>query len=453
MARPDSAISIPTTQYAKSGRYHIAYQVFGSGAFDLVIVPAFVSHVELWWDLPLAVRGLRRLGSFARVIIFDKRGTGMSDRVSEDQLPTPEERMDDVRAVMDAAGSARAAIIGSSEGGWMAALFAATYPERVPALVIHAGYPRSIQDEDFPEGWLPRAKAEEYVQEVEQAWMQAQPGAGGPVPASDESGEIRRWFSRTMRQAASPGAAVALLRMDQATDIRSVLPSIRVPTLVTVREGDENLPASRYMASKIPGARFKVFPGDEHGLFFGDQDPFLGEIEEFLTGTRTPPESDRVLSTLLFTDIVGSTKRAAELGDRRWTDLLHEHDDIIRQELERHRGRKVSSIGLGDGVLATFDGPARAIRCAEALRDRLRSLDLMIRAGIHTGEIEIRGDEISGMAVNIGARVASLAPPGELLVSQTVPTLVAGSGLSFEDRGRHHLKGVPDEWQVFAVVG
>jgi class 3 adenylate cyclase/pimeloyl-ACP methyl ester carboxylesterase len=451
MATPESAISIPTTQYAKSGRYHIAYQVFGSGAFDLVIVPGFVSHVEMWWELPAAVRGLRRLASFARVILFDKRGTGMSDRVSEDLLPTPEERMDDVRAVMDAAGSQQAAVLGSSEGGWMCALFAATYPDRVRALVIHAGYPRPIQDDDFPDGWLPRSRIQDDLEEMERAWIEGRI-IGGPVPASGDS-EALRWYVRMGRRAASPGAAVALAKMDLATDIRPILSTVHVPTLVTVREGDENLPASRYMATKIPGAKFAVFPGDEHGLFLGNQDGLFGEIEEFLTGSRTPEEADRVLSTVLFTDIVDSTRRAAALGDRRWTEILSEHDEIAGQELQRHRGRKVSSIGLGDGLLATFDGPARAIRCAQAIRDRLRSLDLMIRSGIHTGEIEIRGNEISGMAVNIGARVASLATRGEVLVSQTVPTLVAGSGLSFEDRGRYTLKGVPDEWQVFAVVG
>jgi pimeloyl-ACP methyl ester carboxylesterase len=445
-------MTIPETRYAKSGRYHIAYQVFGDGPFDLVIIPGFVSHVEMWWEQPITARGLSRLGSFARVIIFDKRGTGMSDRVNDTEPPTPEERMDDVRAVMDAAGCERAAILGSSEGGWMAALFAATYPTRVRALVLNATYPRSIQDDEFPEGWLPRSKMQENLEEIERAWLQGQPGAGGPMPATEESEAVQRWFGRMQRLGASPGAAVALARMDFATDIRSVLPSIHVPTLVTVREGDENLPASRYMAQHIPGARFSVFPGDEHGLFFGDQDATLGEIEEFLTGVRPPTQSDRVLSTVLFTDIVDSTKRAAELGDRRWKDLLDEHDAVVLNQLTFHRGRRVNSIGLGDGVLATFDGPARAIRCGQAICEGVRALGLQARAGVHTGEVEMRGEDLSGMAVHIGARVSVLAGPGEVLVSGAVPPLVAGSGLAFEDRGEHQLKGVPGSWRLFAAT-
>jgi pimeloyl-ACP methyl ester carboxylesterase/class 3 adenylate cyclase len=442
-------MEIPETNYAKSGSYHIAYQVFGDGPFDLVIIPAFVSHLEMWWEQPLAVRGLTQLASFARVILFDKRGTGMSDRVPETQLPTPEERIDDVRAVMEATGSQTAAIMGSSEGGWMATLFAATYPERVRALVLHAAYPRAIQDEDFPEGWLPRERLEQDLLETEQSWITGRP-FGGLAP---EGSAVQRWYSKMMRLAASPGAAVALAKMDHATDIRSILPSVHLPTLITVREGDENLPASRYMAQHIPGARFRVFPGDEHGIFFGDQDAILGEIQEFLTGVRTPPQPDRVLSTVLFTDIVESTRRAAEVGDRRWRDLLDEHDAISREQLAIHRGRRVNSIGLGDGVLATFDGPARAIRCAQAILDGVRPLGLEARAGVHTGEVEVRGEDLSGMAVHIGARVSALAGPGEVLVSGSVPPLVAGSGLVFHDRGEQQLKGVPGSWRLFAVDG
>lgn len=445
-------MELPETRYAKSGSYHIAYQVVGDGPFDLVIIPGFVSHVEMWWEQPVTARGLRRLASFARVIIFDKRGTGMSDRVNDTEPPTPEERMDDVRAVMDAAGSEQAAIVGSSEGGWMASLFAATYPKRVRALVLNATYPRSIQDDDFPEGWLPRSKMQERLEEIERAWLQGQPGAEGLIPATDENESLTRWMGRMQRLGASPGAAVALARMDFATDIRSVLPSIHVPTLVMVREGDENLPASRYMAQHIPGARFRVFPGNEHGLFFGEQDGTLGEIEEFLTGVRPPSQSDRVLSTVLFTDIVESTRRAAELGDRRWKDLLDEHDAVVLDQLNFHRGRRVNSIGLGDGVLATFDGPARAIRCGQAICQGVRALGLQARAGVHTGEVEFRGEDLSGMAVHIGARVSALAGPGEVLVSGAVPLLVAGSGLVFEDRGEQQLKGVPGNWRLFAAT-
>jgi len=444
-------MATPETIYAKSGKYHIAYQVFGDGPFDLVMIPGFMSHLEMWWEHPITARGLRRLASFARVIIFDKRGTGMSDRVSDAELPTPEERMDDVRAVMDAAGSERAAILGWSEGGWMACLFAATYPARVRALVLHATYPRAIQDESFPEGWLPRSGMDEYLEETERAWTQGTP-EWGPAPATEDMAAVRRWQVRMWRRAAGPNAAVALAKMDLATDIRSVLPSIHVPTLVMVRGGDENLPASRYMAEHIPGARFCVFPGDEHGLLFGDQDATLGEIEEFLTGVRTSPQADRVLSTVLFTDIVGSTSRAAELGDRRWKDLLDEHDALIADRLALHRGRRVNSIGLGDGVLATFDGPARAIRCAQAICQGVRSLGLTVRAGVHTGEVEMRGDDISGLAVHIGARVSALAGVGEVLVSGSVPPLVAGSGITFDDRGEQELKGVPGRWRLFAVV-
>ncbi len=415
------------------------------------MIPGFVSHLEMWWEEPITARGLRRLGSFARIIIFDKRGTGMSDRVNDAELPTPEERMDDVRAVMDAAGSKRAAILGWSEGGWMASLFAATYPDRVRALVLHASYPRCIQDEDFPEGWLPRARMDKDLEEIEQAWTRGQPGAGGPVPATEENAAVRERFGRMMRRAVSPGAAVALVRMDFATDIRAVLPSIHVPTLVMVRQGDENLPASRYMAEHIPGARFRVFPGDEHGLLFGDQDATLGEVEEFLTGVRTLPQPDRVLSTVLFTDIVGSTARAAELGDWRWKNLLDEHDALVDQQIAAYRGRRVNSIGLGDGVLATFDGPARAIHCAEAICRGVRSLGLEVRAGVHTGEVEMRGNDVSGMAVHIGARVSALAGAGEVLVSGSVPPLVAGSGITFADRGEQQLKGVPGMWKLFAV--
>ncbi|TMD85175.1 MAG: adenylate/guanylate cyclase domain-containing protein [Chloroflexi bacterium] len=444
-------MEIPQTHYAKSGSHHIAYQVFGEGAFDLVLIPPFVSHLEMWWEQPLAVRALRQLASFARVIMFDKRGTGMSDRVDNVQLPTPEERIDDVRAVMESAGSTQGAILGSSEGGWMATLFAGTYPERVRALVLHAAHPRAIQDEDFPEGWLPRERMEQDLIETEQSWLSGRP-VGGLATDTDERATVRAWYAKMMRLGASPGAAVALAKMDFATDIRAILPSIHVPTLVTVREGDENLPASRYMAQHIPGARFSVFPGDEHGLFFGDQDAILGEIEEFLTGVRTPPLAERVLSTVLFTDIVESTKRAAELGDRQWRDLLDEHDAMARQQLTVHRGRRVNSIGLGDGILATFDGPARAIRCAQAICEGVTALGVKARAGVHTGEVEVRGEDLAGMAVHIGARVSALAQPGEVLVSGSVPPLVAGSGLVFHDRGEHELKGVPGRWRLFAAT-
>ncbi len=302
----------------------------------------------------------------------------------------------------------------------------------------------------FPEGWLPRARMQDYLDEIEQAWMQGDPSVLWPITEENEA--VQRWLFRMQRLAASPGAAVALARMDFATDIRSVLPSIHVPTLVMVGEGDENLPTSRYMGEHIPGARFCAFPGNEHGLLFGDQDATLGEVEEFLTGVRPPLHADRVLATVLFTDIVDSTKHAAKLGDRRWKDVLDEHDALVRDQPAFHRGRRVNSIGLGDGVLATFDGPARAIRCAQAICQGVTSLGLRARAGVHTGEVEMRGGDLSGVAVHIGARVSALAGPSEVLVSGAVPPLVAGSGLAFEDRGEHELKGVPGSWRSFAAT-
>jgi class 3 adenylate cyclase/esterase/lipase len=441
-------VDVPETHYATSGKYHIAYKAFGQGKLNLVIVPPFVSHVEMWWEEPRARRVMDRFGSFARVAIFDKRGTGMSDRVSDDAMPTPEERMDDVRAVMEAAGMTQATVLGSSEGGWMASLLAATYPERVGALVLHAAYPRCIQDESFPEGWLPRHEIAQREQRLHQAWIEGDAGLGGPRPR-DPAMAAR--FSRAMRLAASPGAAVAVFRMDLATDIRAVLPSIGAPTLVTVREGDENLPASRYMAEHIPGAVLKIYPGDEHGLYWdANADAVLDDIEEFLTGARSIGEPDRVLATVLFTDIVGSTERLALVGDRTWREVLDRHDAEISHEVVLHRGRFVGT--TGDGVLATFDGPARAIRCALAIQDMVAQLGVTSRMGLHTGEVEQRGDGVAGIAVHIAARVMSKAEPGEVLVSRTVKDLVAGSGINFAERGSHVLKGVPDAWDLFAVV-
>lgn len=439
----------PRTQYARSGKYHIAYQVFGDGPFDLVFAPGFVSHVEMAWEEPKIARGLRRLASFARVIVFDKRGTGLSDRVSPENLPIPEDRMDDVRCVMDAASSERAVLLGSSEGGWMCSLFAATFPSRTIALVLHAAYPRSIQDEDFPQGWLPREQLEDYALSIRRSWTEGNPGFGGPRPGVTDDEATRLWFARAMRSAASPGAAEALMRMDFATDIRLILPLIRVPTLLTIREGDENLPATRYMAEKIPGARLKVFPGNEHGFFFGEQDEILGEIEEFLTGVRREPESERVLATVLFTDIVGSTERAAALGDLQWKKLLDAHDAALMRQVERYRGRLVKS--TGDGCLATFDGPGRAIQCALEINKAMRELGLDIRSGLHTGEIEMRGEDIAGIAVVIAARVMAESGPADVYVSSSIPPLVAGSGIEFEDLGARELKGVPGDWRLLAV--
>jgi pimeloyl-ACP methyl ester carboxylesterase len=439
--------AVPETRYAKSGDLNIAYQVVGEGPFDLVYVPGWISNIELMWEEPAHARLLRRLTSFSRLILFDKRGTGMSDPVPLDRLPTLEQRMDDVRAVMDAAGSERAALFGSSEGGLMSVLFAATYPERTRALVALAIYAKRIWSLDYPWAPTPEARAAE-IESIERTW-----GSGMDIsdlaPSADEA--FKRRLVAYFRRSASPGAAVALLRMNTQIDVRDVLPTIRVPTLVLHRDGDRDVSVeeSRWIASQIPGARYVELPGDEHLIWAGDVDAVVDEVEEFLTGSRPVPEADRVLATVLFTDIVGSTERAAELGDRRWRTVLEQHHGIVRRELQRFRGREVDT--AGDGFLATFDGPARAIRCACAVRDAVGPLSIDIRAGLHTGECELMGDKVGGIAVHTGARVASAAGPGEVLVSRTVRDLVAGSGIRFEDRGERELKGV-GSWRLYSVV-
>ncbi len=434
----------PETRYAKSGDVNIAYQVVGDGPFDLVWVPGWVSHLEHDWDEPSSARFLNRLASFSRLIRLDKRGTGLSDRVSPAELPTLEERMDDVRAVMDAVGSERAALLGASEGGSLGALFAATYPERTTALVLYAANAR------HPAHDLTAEQLQPILDAFERSWGQ---GMALPMwaPSRADDPQLKEWGARFERLGASPGAAVALFRMAAAIDIRHVLPAIRVPTLILHRTGDQALPVmdSRYMAEQIPGAKYVELPGIDHWWFVGDSDAILDEIQEFLTGVRPGPEPDRVLATVLFTDIVGSTQRAAELGDRRWHDLLDSYYGLARRELGRSRGREIKT--TGDGFLATFDGPARGIRCACAVSDSVGQLGLAIRAGLHTGECEMMGEDVGGIAVHIGARVVAEATAGEVLVSSTVKDLVAGSGIGFEDRGHHALKGVPDEWRLFAV--
>jgi len=443
----------PETQYARSGDVNIAYQVVGEGPRDLVYVPGWVSNVEMMWEQTPLARFLERLASFSRLILFDKRGTGLSDRVSNDKLPSLEQRMDDVRAVLEAVGSERAALFGHSEGGSMCMLFAATYPARTTALITLGAFAkRRDPDEDYP--WAPSAESrEETTEDVERNWGHLRPEDVeyyAPSRVGDE--EFIRSFERYFRRGASPGAAAALLRMNSYIDVRSVLPTIQVPTLVLHRTGDHDvkLAEGRYLAERIPGARFVELPGDDHAIAAGDVDGLADEIEEFLTGTRPVPELDRVLATVLFTDIVGSTERAVELGDRRWRDLLREHDATVRRELDRFRGREVDT--AGDGFLATFDGPARAVRCAMSAGEAIRELGVEIRAGVHTGECEVDGPKVRGIAVHTGARIASLAGAGEVLVSQTVKDLVSGSGLAFEDRGLHELKGVPGEWRVYAAV-
>ena len=435
----------PEIKYAKSGEVSIAYQVVGGGPLDLVYIPEAWTPVEWQWEEPAYARFLGRLASFSRLILFDKRGTGFSDRVP---VATLEERMDDVRAVMDAAGSTRAALFGICEGGPMALLFAATYPERTAALVLYGTYARFSWDPEYPWGFTTEA-LDGFRKTVEDSWGTGQSLAVF-APSVAHDAEFRERWGRCERLGASPGAVCALMRMDAEIDVRDILSTVRVPTLMIHRTGDRLTPVSgaRHTAARIPGARFVELPGDDH-LFVGDQDAILDEIEEFLTGVRPSPELDRVLATVLFTDIVGSTERAVKLGDRRWRELLESYHTLVRKELVRFRGREIDTVG--DGFFATFDGPARAIRCACTISTAVKPLGISIRAGLHTGECEVMGSKVGGIAVHIGARVAAHAGPGEVVVSSTVKDLVAGSGLRFADRGVHALKGVPGKWRLFAA--
>jgi class 3 adenylate cyclase/pimeloyl-ACP methyl ester carboxylesterase len=419
----------------------------GDGPLDLVLVPGFVSNVEHYWDMPVVPQLFERLASFTRLILWDKRGTGLSDPVSD--VPTLEERMDDLRAVMDAAGSERAALYGISEGGPMSILFAATYPERVTALVLYGTTPRFSQADDFPPGWAP-GQVDSWLEEIERDW-----GDGALLeefaPSHVGNDAMRELWGRYQRAGASPAMGRAVLQALAAIDVRPLLDSVHVPTLVLHRTGDRiaSVEGARMIAGQIPGARLVEFDEPDHLPMLGDAEALIDEIEEFLTGVRPARRTDRVLATVLFTDIVGSTERAAELGDRRWRDLIQRHDALVRGELRRYQGREVKTIG--DGFLATFDGPARAIQCALETEQAVRDLGIRIRAGLHTGECERMGDDVGGMAVNIGARVAGIAGPGDVLVSSTVKDLVVGSGIEFSERGEHTLKGVPGSWRLFAA--
>jgi len=442
----------PETRYARSGDVSIAYQVVGEGPFDIVFVPGFVSHVELVWSVPSRAQFLEHLASFSRLILFDKRGGGMSDRI--EGAPTLETRMDDVRAVMDAAASPRAAILGVSEGVPMSLLFAATYPERTSALVLWGGMARMTWAPDYPMGWT----QERYSQELESDLRLF----GTPEEAEEvirivgvtELTEARR-LAEYLRRSASPGTVRALSAINRDIDVRHVLSTIRVPTLVLHGTEDEAVPFEwgKYVAERIPGARFRPFEGGH--IPVGPVVAELGdEIQSFLTEVREAgawdeTEADRVLATVLFTDIVASTAKAAELGDTGWRELLHAHHALIRRQLVRFRGRELDT--AGDGFFASFDGPARAIRCASAISESVGELGLEVRAGLHTGECEQMNGKVGGIAVHIGARVAAEAAPGEVLVSSTVKDLVAGSGIAFRDRGAVELKGVPGEWRLFAV--
>ncbi len=438
---------VPETQYTKSGRVHIAYQVLGDGPFDLVFVPGLVNHLDLMWEDPRASRFFGGLASFSRLILFDKRGTGLSDR--DIGRAGIEERMDDVRAVMDAADSGEAALFGYSEGGPMSVLFAATFPDRVKALVLAATFAKFTQTSDYPSG-LPASSALAIGGLIEERWGTGDmtgffaPGLTGLDRAV---ASVARWE----RMSGSPSSVQAILRFIQEIDVRPVLSSVQVPTLVVQRSGDRIVPPTqgRYLAEHIPNARYVEQEGDAHILWLGDLDGLLGEVEEFLTGARSGSDADRVLATVLFTDIVGSTDKATELGDRHWRQRLDQYDALVSRQLERFRGRQVNT--TGDGTVAQFDGPARAVRCASAIEEAVQGLDLDIRAGVHTGEVEMRGDDMTGIAVHTAARVQALANPGEVLVSSTVKDLVAGSGLDFQDRGEHELKGVPGTWRLFAL--
>ena len=440
---------VPETRYARAGEINIAYNVVGEGPLDLVFVPDWLTNLELQWELPQSARFLQRLASFSRLIVFDKRGTGLSDPVPLMELPTLEEWMDDVRVGMDAAGSQRAALFAFGAAGPMCMLFAASSPHRTSALVLFETFARMRRAADYPAG-IPDRLADGVLAWVDQGW-----GTGTMVdlfaPSGAADSHLQETLGRVQRQAASPGTAAAMMRLIVETDVRAVLPTISVPTLVVHRAEDSFVrPAhARYLADSIAGARLAEVPGRDYLYFVGDPDPVLDEVQEFLTGVREVAVPDRSLLTVLFTDVADSTRRAAELGDRGWRDVLESHHAIVRRQLERYRGHEVDT--AGDGFFATFDGPARAIRCARATTEAVRSLGLEVRAGVHTGECEVIGEKVGGIAVHVGARVASLASAGEVLVSSTVRDLVAGSGISFTDRGMHHLKGIPDEWRLFTV--
>jgi pimeloyl-ACP methyl ester carboxylesterase len=443
-------MSSPPTRYAKSGDVSIAYQTLGEGPIDLVLVLGFATHVELQWEAPPFARFFERISSFSRLIVFDKRGTGLSDPVNE--VPSLEQRIDDVRAVMDAAGSERAALFGISEGGPMSVLFAATHPARVSALVLHGAMGRTTEAPDYP--WASPADAlrESAAEFIAPYWGQ---DAQGMVelfaPSFADDPRTVEFFARMERSAASPAMVAQIFEMFLDIDVRAILPTIRVPTLVLHRHGDRvvNRRAGRELAAQIPGARYVELPGIDHLPWAGDAEAVIGEIEEFLTGARTAPEPDRVLATVMFTDIVGSTERAAALGDARWREQLAAHQAAVRQELMRFRGQEVKT--LGDGCLAIFDGPARAIRCGQAIAEAARDSGMDVRIGLHCGEVELMDGDVGGIAVHIAARVGALAGAGEVLVSSTVKDLVAGSGIPFADRGTTHLKGIPDEWRLFAA--
>jgi pimeloyl-ACP methyl ester carboxylesterase len=438
----------PPTRYAQSGDVNIAYQEVGSGSFDLVFVTGWVSNIDEFWTDPPFARFLNRLASFSRLIVFDKRGTGLSDRVDDHQLPTLEERMDDVRAVMDAAESRRAALLGVSEGGPMCALFAATYPDRTTALMTFGSYARRLATDSYPWGQSKEAH-QAGLDQIRSGWGKSPVGLEIRVPSRSNDSAFREWWTRYLTRSATPKAALTLTEMNSQIDIRHVLPAIRVPALIMHRTGDRGLrvEGSRYMARQIPGAKYVEYEGDDHIPWAGNTEVVLDDVEEFLTGARPAAEPDRMLATIMFVDIVRSTEKAAEIGDRKWRVLLEDFYSTVRRNVERFRGREIDTVG--DGFFGTFDGPARAVRCAQGIGNDVPALGISVRAGVHTGEVEVIGGKVGGIAVHIGARVASEAGAGEVVVSSTVKDLVAGSGIRFEDRGLRTLKGVPGDWHLF----
>lgn len=439
----------PATQYAYNGRLHIAYQVFGEGAHDLVLVPAFITNVELWWDWPEVVRFYRRLAAFSRVIIFDRQGVGLSDPARPGA--TFEDWLDDLRSVMDAVDSERAALYGAADGGAVATLFAATYPERTAALILYGSYARRTWAPDYP--WAPEEDFHKRAFEIyEQKWGREPVGLGSAAPSLAHDQRFREIYVRGQRFSASPGAAADWYRIASEIDIRNVLASVSVPTLVLHRKGDRavDIENGRYLAEHIPSAQFVELEGEDHFVFAGDVDAVTDEIAKFVTGSPSPVEADRVLATVMYSDIASSSERATELGDRSYRELLDQHDAITQGEVERFRGKVIKN--RGDGFLAMFDGPTRAIRCALSLVEAIRGLGVEIRAGLHSGECELRGDDIGGIAANIGARVLEMAGPGEVWVSSTVKDLSIGSGIAFSDRGTHALKGIPGEWHLFEAL-
>jgi class 3 adenylate cyclase/pimeloyl-ACP methyl ester carboxylesterase len=444
--------SPPETRYARNGTVHLAYQVLGEGPVNLVgVASGPASHVDFMWTEPSAARWLRRLASFSRLVLYDNRGAGLSDPVPGGAAPTMDEQVDDLGVILDQTGCERAVLAGNLAGCAPALVYAAAHPERVESLVLMAGYARLRQDADYPYG-VERAEADQIAAAVLSTW-----GSGAdlfltnPTMAADEN--FRRWYAQIQRMAASPATASAMARQWFDIDVRSLLPAIKVPALVIARAGNATFPAhhSRYLADHIAGAKYAEFPGADLHLFIGDSDPILDTIEEFVTGTRPLPSPDRFLGTVLFVDVVGSTQLAAAIGDSPFTERLSDFIQLLRRQLDRYQGRLVDT--AGDGALAVFDSPARAIACAEAVRDSVRALGLQVRAGLHTGEMEHGpAGQIRGIAVHTGARVAALAAPGEVLVSRTIRDLVAGSPIRLESRGNHKLKGVPGSWELFTTL-